>query len=520
MDERARRFATLFRGSPRGHGSYIVAGEATPGVKLEGNRYTAKRPATDEDFERHLAGTAGLGAVPLLLEPPGTTCWGAIDVDDYSIDVPVFARLVHQSDLPLVPCRTKSGGVHLYLLLSEPVETRLVVSRLKEWAGVVGFPNVEIFPKQFQLSADESEGSSNYYGNWINLPYQGGDRSTRYALDKNGNALSLDEFLDYAESKKLDYDGLFHYEAAPPEASPEYPGAPPCLVRMALGRVVSGGRNQALFTAAIYYRRLDPERCLELTSAFNRRALVPPLAEPEVAVIVRSSQKKAYNYRCREHPMAGLCNRAVCEEEKFGVRFGKDDAARGELGLELGDLVKIMTQPPVWRWEVDGEWLEFTTLELTTQKTFLLKVLELVHKRVKPVKPRAWEALLDDALPRARIEVPPPDATAEGQLLGHLNKFCTQRAPAKFLDEILLGKPYLDKDTQRVSFLVADLLAYLAQQRVTGITERWVYTRLRERELQDHVETLKGRQIIYWSMPIGATQTKPFDVPREDTEKF
>jgi hypothetical protein len=52
---------------------------------------------------------------------------------------------------------------------------------------LLGLPNdVEIFPKQDALGDGE-------LGNWINLPYFGGDRP---AYGEDGRILSLAEFLD------------------------------------------------------------------------------------------------------------------------------------------------------------------------------------------------------------------------------------------------------------------------------------------------------------------------------------
>ena len=505
----------MFRGSPRAHGIYHVQ-PGDPGTKQEGRRWTAKSPATDDLFEGHLEGRLGLGAVPLLLDPPGHTWWGAIDIDVYSLDVPAFARLCFSRGIPAVVCRTKSGGVHLYVFFVEPVPTGLVRSTLRQWAGIVGYPDAEVFPKQDLLSEQESDGDS-YWGNWINLPYQSGDRTTtRYALGNDGRSLSLGQFLDVAETSRLDRAYLEDYAA--PEAAPsdDLPGAPPCLLRMAQG--VTSGRNQALFTAALYFKKTGSLQVQERVDAFNQSSMMPPLSQGEVITTVRAALKKDYNYRCKEQPMASLCDKDVCEDCAFGVAFGRNSRHGSEIGLKLGPLVKILTQPPIWRWQVNDEWIELTTQELTNQKLFLLRVVEVTSARTRPLKPRAWEALLDDVIPAAPIEVPPADATADGQLMHHLTRFCHGRAQAKTKDELLLSKPYTDPETKRSCFVVSDLLAYLAQQRVTGITEKWVYARLRDRDLQFHVEVLKGRPVAYWSLPPLDRQTEDFEVPRVEPE--
>ena len=541
MDERCRRFALLFRGSPRGHGTYMVqTGSAAAGTKLEGTRKTVHSPATDTHFEGHLAGTYGLGAVPLLLNPPGHTVWAAIDIDVYlDFDLPAFAKMVSARGLPLVVCRSKSGGAHNYVFFSEPVDTQLVRKRLKEWASVLGYPSAEVFPKQDRLSETEKvtcpacqgvkgvkiclrcEGSGeveseNCWGNWINLPYQAGSRSTRYALSGEGKALSLDQFLEKAEASKISSSTLEEFElfeSLDQADNGDDEEAPPCILRMMSSKVVAGGRDQALFAAALYYKRAYPDSCAEKVENFNLKFLVPPLGQEDVRKIVRSALKKDYNYRCREHPLAGLCDRETCEERKFGVLFGRSKLA-GTLALDLGPLLKIQTQPVTWRWEINNKVVEFTTEQLTTQRLFLRNVLDITNARPRPIKPRDWEKLLDEAIATARIEEPPEDATNEGQLLFHLNKFCTGRAPARALDELLLGKPYFDPETGRNCFVLADLLAYLTQQRVSQLSEKTVYTKLMDRGLQVHASLLKGKLVTYWSLPPLEKQTENFEIPK------
>lgn len=517
MEERAKRFARLFRGSPRAHG-YFDAQAATAGAKAGGKRWTAKKPATEDLFEQHLAGTYGLGAVPLLLDPPGHTYWFSIDVDDYTLDLAAFARMSSARGLPLIVCRSKSGGAHGKTFFTEPVRCDLVREKGSEWAALLGYPNAEIFPKQNKLSDNESDGDS-YWGNWINLPYYYGDRGTRYALNKDGVALSVDEFLDLAETSSLTAAEFLNFTPVEIDIDDAFSEAPPCVGRMASGTVMAGARNAALFAAATFYRKSDPSHLQELVESFNRLYIVPPLPPDEVRTTVRSAMKKDYNYQCRESPLKGLCDRETCEDRAFGVLHGRNDTGGAGSGLPLGRLIKILTDPVLWRWEVKGEWVDLTTDEFTTQRLFLKRVLDKTNLRTRPMKPRAWEQLIDEVTLGAKIVVPPPDATSEGQLLYHLNRFCTGRAQARTLDEILISKPYTDPGTSRVHFVVADLISYLVQQRVQGVTERWIYAKLHTRGLEEHVKVLKGKeQTRYWSMPPMGRQTEEFDAPKPDDD--
>ena len=559
--EAVRRFAALFRGSPRGHGNFNAQHEGVAaGKKVEGPRKTVHKPATLAHFEQHLAGTYGLGAVPLLLDPPGHTVWGAIDIDIYTgFDLPAFARMIAARGFPLVVCRSKSGGPHCYVFLTEPVQASIVRAVLGKWAASLGFPTAEVFPKQDALADQRHDecvmchgagcatcGSTGkvenggYFGNWINLPFQSGDRSTRYALDADGKALTLDEFLVTAEMSRIDQATLEDFEPMvaadeAPQDGPQAPGvaggtdggefpeAPPCVVRMAQSGVVEGsdggGRNTALFNAAIYLRRMDPEHLAERTNKFNQEHLSPPLTPGDVHVIVRSVSRKDYSYQCNAHPLKGLCDRKTCELRKWGVLFGRSQAAPG-FGLEFGQLTKVMTDPASWEWVVNGTLVKFTTKEFTAQKAFLERILDRTPTSLAPalMRPREWDAFWKSAKASAVVVQPPEDATTDGQLMFHLSNFCTARARAKTLDEMLLHKAYFDEPAQRECFMVADFLAYLIQQRVSGASERTIYVALRERDLRSHEATLKGKDVEYWSIPKLNQQTKKFDVVVPDDD--
>ena len=59
-------------------------------------------------------------------------------------------------------------------------------------AKALGFGDMEIFPKQTELLAERGD-----VGNFLNLPYHGGIRGMRYALDDNGEAITETDFYEY-----------------------------------------------------------------------------------------------------------------------------------------------------------------------------------------------------------------------------------------------------------------------------------------------------------------------------------
>jgi hypothetical protein len=532
----------LLRGLDRAHGSYEPRGTDAKG-KVNGIASTQPGPLTPALWEGHLAGRRGVGLPPLLDD--GTCVWGAIDIDVYDLDLPALVKVVHGLGLPLVVCRTKSGGAHLYLFLSEPVKATLVRPKLAAWAVALKHPGVEVFPKQDRLLwrvvrkttngpveaggypdrvAAEAKATElrtadpamtvaieRDTGNWLNAPYYGGDLSTRYALGADGVALTPAEFVAYARSKVISRAELVELDAELPAEDVRLPGAPPCLVTLAASGFGSGMRNNALYQLAIYANKANPEGWQERVMAYNRQFLDPPLSDSEARTIVKSVGRKEYQYRCSQPPFKGVCDKPACLKSDYGV----GGATRMSEEFEYGTFTKVMTKPPLWLLEVNGVQVEFTALEdVTTQRRFAHLVGAAVWPpKVPPtMKGGPWRHFWEGLLARCEMEEVPSDATPEGQLSGHLTRFCTGRAQAKTVDELLLGKPFTEAG--RVFFIAADFLAYLQQQRINGITERKLYAWLRDRQLQSKAMVLKGRQVEVWDVPAPEAQSVEFEVPR------
>ena len=62
-------------------------------------------------------------------------------------DIKNIIKQVEEMNLPLIPCSTKSGGVHLFLFTKEPVPAIKIQSKLEEIAAAMGRTGDEIFSK-------------------------------------------------------------------------------------------------------------------------------------------------------------------------------------------------------------------------------------------------------------------------------------------------------------------------------------------------------------------------------------
>lgn len=405
MDDRdAVRFLSLFAGNCRSHGVY----------KPPSRMLTVPVAPSVDDVVAHLSGVTGLGVVPILDD--GTCWWGAIDVDNHgqSVDLPIvdIAGRVKDRGYPLICCRSKSGGVHLYLFLKKPCKARNVRQLLRSWADGLAISGVDcVFPKQDALATGQ-------FGNWINLPYFDAVSTGRYAVLADGKRLSLSDFLDLADASRfelLDLDGY----------------APPCissLVKRA-DKVTQGGRNNALFHIAVYLNKACPDSLMESLKGYNERFLDPPLSDNEVSVLAASVSGRDYGYFCDKEPWRSLCDRLQCRRCVYGAR-GKDETAvveRSAAGAfpDVDRFVKFAgTSPVQWELTITGVAMVFTTDELMDYSVVRERVFESMHCVLPQMKGETWiSVVLPDLL--NRLEVCHPEATGGGvdDLMEHLVEF-------------------------------------------------------------------------------------------------
>ncbi len=148
MKEIALELMSIFAGLDRAYGIYTIEGtKQTPkGTKKQGKGRTLQEPLSLVQWQQHLNGEISLGVIPITDEE---TCkWGCIDVDEYPVDIDYLQKLIKDMQLPLVPCLTKSGGVHLFLFTKKQVPAIKVKRKLEEIAAAMGRTGDEIFPKQ------------------------------------------------------------------------------------------------------------------------------------------------------------------------------------------------------------------------------------------------------------------------------------------------------------------------------------------------------------------------------------
>jgi len=432
--EDIKRIMHLFRGLDRAHGVFYI--DSKKGTKLTGKAITIAEAPTEQHWKNHIEGRRGLGIVPIM--DSGFCHFGAIDIDINDIDHCELEKKIVDNKLPLIVCRSKSGGAHLYVFFSEVCEAPVVREKLSEWAAVLGYAKVEIFPKQDYLASNKDT------GNWINLPYFDSIDTLRYGF-RDGQSLTLHDFVHYAEEKSITPDAFTEIELV---VDDEFADAPPCIRSLASIGVPDGTRNNALFSFGVFARKAFPELWGDKLDEYNTKYMSPPLGSGEVQGLVKSLNRKSYYYKCKDAPLVDFCNKAVCRTCKYGVGAESDDP-----GITVDELTMLDTEPPIWFINVNGKRIELTdTDDLLTQRRFAKLCVEKLQILPVTVKPHIWSKFIQSALKDVTVVQAPKDASASGLIASYLGDFCLGKAQAQSREEIVARKPWHNEEDGFIYF--------------------------------------------------------------------
>lgn len=452
--ELSDRMVALFASNPRSSGRW------EPNT---GRMYVEYVPIDPEIMDGHLEGVTGCGGVPI--QDDSTCTWAAIDIDNHGedADIPIedVDRNIHTYGLPLIACRSKSGGVHAYLFLSEPQPANRIQSIMAGWAVKLGYAGCEIFPKQGKLFSRDGKLS---YGNWINFPYFKADATERYAV-VDGKKLELEEFIDYAEASKVTKVKMRSL------LMDEHPEAPPCIQALLSRGAPQGQRNEAMYNVGVYFRKLDSGTAQARATQANQFIFGTPLPKAELKRTVDSAMKPDYSYRCGEEVVKQHCNRAVCLTRKCGITEGEADNIDTHASLPtFGGLAKYMSEPVRWEMVIDGMKIyNISTAELLDWRYIRQLIADRLTRIVPMIKTSEWERLLGPMMQEARIIETPDDASVNGIIRDRLREFAAKADLANHGEvpedrkALLRGMPIVQKmDGERcVLFRGQDFVNYL-----------------------------------------------------------
>lgn len=499
MHQHTAEFAQLFRGFEDAYGIYSLTSDYAkdPTEKRVGRAASKKGKITLDLWDAHLNGNQGLGIIPITA---ANSCrFGAIDIDQYPLDLETLNTEIQRLALPLVLCRTKSGGVHLYLFLATYISATIVVNTLRTMASQLGHGGSEIFPRQTKILVERGD-----VGQWINMPYFSGDNTERYALDRDNRKLDCLGFLQYAQ-------GMMQLEeqisTIRPTMEDKLEGGPPCLNRLVQSGFPKGTRNNGLMNLGVYAKKLDKDNWEKILEGLNAKHMDPPLTSVEVQGVIKSLRRKEYQYTCNAQPIQSYCDKTACKKCKFGV-------GNYDVGMpKFGTLTKVMTVPPIWFLDVEGgERLELATVDLQTPLRFQERCMSVLNIMPGVMKRDEWTGIVQKLLENVTVIEVPEESTPRGQLLQHLEDFCTSRVSAKTKDELILGKPYTERGW--TMFRMQDFYAYLERHRFKDLPTNYIMLYLRDLGIKKGFANIKGKGINWVAVPeFKARQVNEFDTP-------
>ncbi len=487
-----RQFHELFVGRTDAYGTYALPkGQvAKRGTKFLGRAVThTDGNITVEDYRAHVAGTAGLGIVPII--PVGNVVsWFVIDVDIYNEpDLHgEVAKRVNALNLPLVICNSKSYGVHLYCFLTEPMsakEARKVAAKFVKKLKLS--PDTEIFPKQ-DISCVTA-------GSWINLPYFG---ETRICMGVDGHTeLTMEEFLLFAHEMEVHPSDL-DVRVAEMDQRVNDTGskAPPCIDRMIDEGIEEGGRDNALSHVTVYLKKRYADDWQDRVGEFNAEHLNPPLPFGDITRIVKKQERTDYNYFCKQAPMTGLCDQKECFKREYGIGSGEDYFG----GYTIDSIRKICTEEPIWIVVIDGMPCKVNTKIFFNIALFREEYFKQCNRVLAPTKPVEWQKMLKD-MEADIIKEDAPEITGEsGQIRHHFREWTAHMMKSGATSAILEGYPLYEDG--KIMFRGTDFISYLKRNRVAK-DDSTVWLVLSEDGAEQIKFEIAGSKRSLWSYPVG-----------------
>lgn len=492
MPSQAERMMALLEGFSGAHGTYASEDKRANSPKSEIKRTarTVREAVTVSLWQQHLDGTRPLGIIPIRAD--STCMWGAIDIDDYTLDHAALVKRLAQLEVPSVVCKTKSGGAHIYVFFREPVPASDVMSKLRELSARLDRGGCEVFPKQEEMLLDRGD-----LGNWLNMPYFGGDKSPRYAVLPDGRGITVDQFLAMGEKLRMGRQQFLSLLPRPVAkgSGGEFSQGPPCLEVLTAEGFPEGTRNNGLMALGVLAKKMHPDDWQTYLDRWNNQYMSPPLSHEEVRSVVRGLEKHQYHYRCKDAPIVSRCDSRTCRMRKYGV--GGSETAT------LVESVQILdTEPPLFFVTVAvGGTVECTSAVLLSSREFQRVCLEQLRKVVPLYKNDDWLPQVHRAIEEATMIEAPRDASVAGQFEELLQQFLVDRHTSTVRDDILLGRPWYDETTRRYYFRLSDLQNHLHRYHFDEYSRVQLGARIRQAGGEGKFFVMKGRGVNTWYVP-------------------
>ena len=396
------KFAQIFKGKSNTYVRNELPKEKPEAGQKIKTKITNNEGKVDKDLLfHHLNGDFGVGICPVNAE--GKCFFGVIDIDYYKSKIRKVLQFIKEYQLPLLPFRSKSGGLHVYLILSKAVSAkhmREILNQIVYYLSLdllYGKAKVEIFPKQ-----EKAEG----FGSSVTLPYFNAENPYTYLLDLDGNPVPFSEALDYIQHRFTSIEAVKEALDNLP-----YNDAPPCIQRILISEEVGGedtGRNNFLYSFAVYAKKKYGSGFEDYVKEINEK-FECPLEDNVVEQTCTSVREHEYVYKCKDIPCNSFCDKPTCRKREFGL--GRD---KGHFtGIDYGQLFRYKSAEPyyIWKLRLQGQeaWVDVIFKDegyLLDQKNFAKMCVRYLNQAPMQVSNNDWYAILNSVLPNVQdVEV-------------------------------------------------------------------------------------------------------------------
>ena len=275
----------LFQGDSGQFIKVTLTGGQDERGKREADYLTIHEPVTADLWQDHLEGKYVIGLRP---ERDDKIKWGCIDVDpqsykDYSSKK--YIDIIKNNNLPLIPVRSKSGGLDIFLFLKDWENKVDVLKILNKWNNDYFMAN-EVFPMNKALG----------------MPYFNAKMTTEFAYNNDGTPIMLEAFIELAQLKQVSLEQIKNFKATKYEPESSWRDYPPCVQKMIQEKWSGNHRNDFLFNVLVLECKKDENLSIaeltEIAKKRNTEIFTIPLPEKEIVTIAKSVKKGGYFYKC------------------------------------------------------------------------------------------------------------------------------------------------------------------------------------------------------------------------------
>jgi len=384
---------------------------------------------TEEDYTQHLNGTKSIGIQPC--DDDGLARFGAIDIDPKvykNLDIKFYLNTIQEKKLPLIPIKSKSGGLHLYVFTKESVKAKVIKDFLEQVLFLFKLPiTTEIFPKQTKLGTNTDDQKVN--GNFINLPYF--NKTERVALDPSGQEIKLDLFLKVVEmnlmtSTKLKEisDNIIKIELT--GGAEEFKDGPPCLEILSKQKM-DDGRDRFLYNYMVFAKKkyADDWAKKVLQAGRNYFEFNETWTDDYIKKKIKNWEKDTKGHTCNDQLLAPVCVKSECVKRRFGVISDK----KIDWPM-MTNLIKVDFKPdPEYYFTVANKTGHSVIVhaknvtQLRDQKELGSLIMAQVNVLPPPIKPLDFHALINALLDTVDTVQPAPGTRPMEILKKHLKEY-------------------------------------------------------------------------------------------------